>query len=1783
MRAIQTLIPAAFTPPLTSDQRGAPRVNFGRVDIGAIELQQVETSSRIVTTNLDVVDNTDGVNSLREAINFANSQTGADTIVFDASVFTGGTDHVFRLTSGSELVISDSVTIDGSSAAGTIIVTGDVDGDDTTIGSVTDLGNTASSELDDNTRVFRITAGTANLNRFTITGGVAQRTSNDGGGIRVDSGATLNLTSSAVSGNVALDTTSNPTAFGGGIANYGTTHITASTIAGNRADRGSGGIINSTGGVLVVTNSNISGNSTPINGGGIGNFGTATLLNATVAANQAGSNRGGGIFTGSGANTNLQNTIVADRLSGGDLRGPGTLSGSFNLIGEGVNLGGLTNTLTGNSGLGPLMDNGGPTRTHALLSSSPAINAGNPDFDPGAFIPALLNDQRGAGFARVIDGRVDIGAVESPEAGSLIVTTNKDVVSATDGVTSLREAIDFAKSQAGSDTITFDASVFSGGADSLIRLTQGVLLLDVGIHIDGTTGTSVTISGDAGGNDITDANFITDVTASNAAGRLGDNSQVFFMFASTDGDSSLSGLTITGGRADGSGELGGGLGVISFGKEGQFTITGSTISGNSTTEPGGNAGAGILIEGFDLNLVDSTVSRNIMGESNGRGAGIFFALGGLSVTGSTISGNSTLGAGGQGGGLFVSRGVATVRNSTVTNNSGGTGGGVFVGNEFGPTNLQIQNTIVAGNTATTAAPDLSWSATGTSAQTAALNVDYSLIGDTTGSGITSTTGTGNLLDVDPLLDPLADNGGTTLTHALLSGSPAIDAGDPNFDPGAITPALTNDQRGLGFARVVDGRVDIGAVESPEEGSLIVTTNLDVVSASDGVTSLREAINFANSQSGADTISFDTGVFTGGSTNLIQLSSGELTITDALTIDASPLAENVVIDAQQNSRVIRFSAATGDLNLDNLTIQNGRATDASGGGILLDFLGALTLSRSTVSGNSTLGGSALGGGISATGNVTLISSTISGNNTSGGDAIAGGVYAGGNVTVINSTISGNSTSGSSADGGGIFASGSVTLTSSTVYRNSAPGRYSRAGGIAAYSDVILNNSIVAGNNAGLFGTDMFVFDGDLAANFSLIGNNTGIELSESQSPDANGNLIGSGTNPINALLGPLAKNGGLTQTHALLPGSQVINAGDPNFDVDGPDGIPGTDDDIPFDQRGASFDRVINGRVDMGAVETRGDFDDPSLIVTTAQDTLDFTDGHTSLREAIFFVNNGLVAGNTITFASDGGAAFENGGVIRLTQGAQLELTGNATIDGSTAGGRLIITGDVSNDDATVDGSSITAIANANTRDNVRVLSITGGTVNLNDVTITGGFTTGDGGGIRVDFGATLNLSASTVTGNATGGSGDGGGVANYGTTNISDSTISANRGRYGGVINSTADRLTITGSTIAGNVATDDGGGVSNFGVANLANVTISGNSTDKDGGGVYNGSGDTIMIDHSTIFGNSAGGSVTAGGGIFNESTGAATLNHTIVAGNTVATLGSTVDGDLSGMFAGSFNLIQDANSAGGFNSGDNGNIVDIDPLLGVLAANGGPTATHTLQSSSPAINAGDPEFDPTRGTAATDDDILFDQRANGFGRLRGGRIDIGAFEVQAAPQVESVVIDNDAETGCTTSCQRSMVRRLTVTFDTEVEIASGAFTLAEALNGNSNNFTIADADVAMSVVAGKTVAVLTFSNSTSGTIGGSLADGNYTLRVDSSKIQTAVGNDVMTANHTDDFFRFFGDVDGDRDVDALDFNAFRTTFFKSATNDDFNDLFDFDGDDDVDALDFNEFRIRFFKRLAP
>jgi len=135
-----------------------------------------------------------------------------------------------------------------------------------------------------------------------------------------------------------------------------------------------------------------------------------------------------------------------------------------------------------------------------------------------------------------------------------------------------------------------------------------------------------------------------------------------------------------------------------------------------------------------------------------------------------------------------------VRSSSITGNSAASGGGVY--NDGGQSVVQVSNTILNAG----ASGENIFNDGGT-----VTSDGYNLSSD---DGDGYLTGPGDRINTDPLLGPLQDNGGPTFTHALLRGSPAIDAGDPNFHPPPF-----NDQRGSPFDRVFNGRIDIGSFET----------------------------------------------------------------------------------------------------------------------------------------------------------------------------------------------------------------------------------------------------------------------------------------------------------------------------------------------------------------------------------------------------------------------------------------------------------------------------------------------------------------------------------------------------------------------------------------------------------------------------------------------------------------------------------------------------------------------------------------------------------------------------------------------------------------------------------------------------------------------------------------------------------------------------------------------------------------------------------------------------------
>ncbi|MEM1169982.1 MAG: DUF4347 domain-containing protein [Cyanobacteria bacterium P01_H01_bin.35] len=376
------------------------------------------------------------------------------------------------------------------------------------------------------------------------------------------------------------------------------------------------------------------------------------------------------------------------------------------------------------------------------------------------------------------------------------------------------------------------------------------------------------------------------------------------------------------------------------------------------------------------------------------------------------------------------------------------------------------------------------------------------------------------------------------------------------------------------------------------------------------------------------------------------------------------------------------------------------------------------------------------------------------------------------------------------------------------------------------------------------------------------------------------------------------------------------------------------------------------------------------------------------------INNSTISGNSAT----------NGGGIRNL--SDTVIISNSNISGNSAsnGGGIY-----NSDNGTASISSSNISGNSASRDGGGIYN--SGTAEISDSTISGNSTYFTGGGIYNS--GTASINNSTISGNSAT-NGGGGGVNNGGTASINNSIVSGNFAASGGggvsnfsgIASINNGTISINNSTIGGNLA-GVGGGVSNGGTASINNSTISGNSAARDGG-ILNGG--TVSINNSTISGNSA--TISSGGGISNSDTasisnstitgnssffgasgienklgGTATVTSSIISGNANIDVEITESGDI--FISGNNNLIGTGNAIAlnSFN-GDRDKVGVIDPLLGDLADNGGPTLTHLPLPNSPAIDTG-----------SNPNALTTDQR--GEPRFAGEAVDIGAVELQPTQEI--------------------------------------------------------------------------------------------------------------------------------------------------------------------------------------
>ncbi|HEY3391135.1 MAG TPA: choice-of-anchor Q domain-containing protein, partial [Lacipirellulaceae bacterium] len=1033
------------------------------------------------------------------------------------------------------------------------------------------------------------------------------------------------------------------------------------------------------------------------------------------------------------------------------------------------------------------------------------------------------------------------------------VNTPLDIVDLDDGLTSLREAIFATNLVSGPDEITFD---FGHDGPETILLTQGELRISDDLTITGPGAEFLTI--DASGNDPTPdrkegfGSRILNINDGNSAHLL---------------DVVINGLVLTGGDIRGDG------GAIVSNEH--LTILYCTFSQNWTSGDGG----AIYSERGNLTISGSTITAN-SGADHGGGVshiGDFSIARTVTVIDSTINGNSTTRF--DGGGINVENASVVIQGSIVSGNSAcREGGGIYLRNRANfPSRLEITESTISGNT-TESRGGGGISSSGINGNNLRLIASASVIsgnsvGGWDGGGILSrycdlTVSNSTITDNSAKLDGggiSARWGHVNVTSSTISGNSAQHDGG-----GVYGHYITVDDTTISGNSTVNGRG--GGIFVGVDLTLSHSTVSDNSSGGDGggIEGTPAFLKLVES-----IISGNTSKRNGGGINSSLITA----------------IENSTISGNSASRSGGGIYSRGPLTLMHCIVEGNSAIHDGGGIAIFGTGGGTSITDTSIIGNSA----ALGGGIhSQDKGLTLTAVTMSGNSARGN---GGGILIlGPELLLINSTVSGNTAEGA---GGGLYllnrGSDVFSIDHSTIVANSATGF---GGGIAVVGGGLqLNHSIVARNEA-TFGQDLTPLFGSAEVRFSLIGRNSQSELAEAPvgSPDANGNLVGGPVHgAIDPLLSPLAANGGPTMTHALLPGSPAINAGDLNAKA-GEGGVP------LYDQRGEPFGRVVNGRIDIGAFEYQ-EASDLNLLVDTLDDESDGDHGRgdLSLREAIELANL-YPSDDTIRF--DPGLTAAGPATILLTMG-ELRINDDVSVEGP---GAEFLTIDASGNDPT---------PTINDGRGSRVFSIFRGETFIGGLTLTGG----DVGDI----------------------SGSGGAISSNPNVTIADCFIIDNSARGdGGAVYSRGRSLTVIRSIISGNSANGDGGGIrKESGTLVVEESTLSNNTTRVAGGGISAAYGAQFHVRKSHLRDNSAysfGGALQITYGI-----GESTIEGSVITDNSAGDGGGIWN--LRAKLAVMSSVISDNSTegwGGGIHSYSDSDLTLISSLLsGNMASSGGAIAT--------------------------------------------------------------------------------------------------------------------------------------------------------------------------------------------------------------------------------------------------
>lgn len=1020
-------------------------------------------------------------------------------------------------------------------------------------------------------------------------------------------------------------------------------------------------------------------------------------------------------------------------------------------------------------------------------------------------------------------------------AAGITVNSAADDVIAGDGQCTLREAIanangntdttagDCVAGSGVSDTITFNLPV-----DSTIVLTGVQLSLANRLMIDGNAAPGLRVSANNASRvfDVQPSAIVTMQNFSIISGTVVADNGGGIRVASN-ARLTLDGITVSGSSAD----LGGGI----YNNDARLTVSNSTIMNNSATTGGG----GIYVE------------RDIS-----------------TITNTTISGNSTVGVSG-GGGILQDRGTLNIFNSTIASNfdlilAGG------IRSRRGT--LNMSNTIVANN--------------GNSPLNADVNIHSSVIVGTDVNNLIEEGNFGNPVTTsDPLLGPLQNNGGATLTYALLSGSPAIDSGD--------TPACPlSDQ--IGQARPVGAACDIGAVESQTPATCLARFNANTTTfAGWDAEPVRQAIAATGGGGTIKIAGLCPGVSSEAGTAQVAYINKNLTIRGGYTatnwFTSDPVAQPTTLDAQAGGRVLRIDGAI-TVNVENLWLQNGlwNVTTENGGGVLINNA-AVTFSGITITGSSTTAVGTHGGGIYSNRSITLTNTSLIGN-TAGGNG--GGLFSIRSILMNNSRVVGNTAAG---NGGGILTQNNLVLQNSVILNNqtgnNGGGVYVRGNTAGGPSQII--NNLIAGNVSGSGrGSGLLLFDGSGGGQINLahttvasptVGFGSAIYVNNiAGTVNVTNTIIANYDTGLRRNAGTVNENfnlffGNTVDRESVVAGANSVN-GNPAF------ANPATED-YHLTATSAAVDRATNVGV---ITDFEGQVRPQGFGFDIGYDESPFVSGERSCYTSL---------GTVVEYGSNDAKALRDA-VAAATPGQTVKVAGVCA--GTSSENSTTQVAYISKDLTVQGGYTLTnwltpdPVANPTVLDALntgRVLRLSGAiTVNVENLQLRNGLWTVNlqhGGGLLATS-ATVNINRVIFSNNAvTGSSSNGGGLYSNGTVTIANSQFEGNSANWlGGGLYAGQD-LFLTDSSLTGNTTggapqaeggagfyvvrnayltnsllrdnrTPNGFGGGGFVIRSLSmtGTRIISNSALYDGGGLYlYGNGGSGRIVNSLVAANTAGG----------------------------------------------------------------------------------------------------------------------------------------------------------------------------------------------------------------------------------------------------------------------------------------------------------------------------------------